>query len=409
MSSTTHIIGAGLAGLSAGLRIAESGGHVVLYEASPHAGGRCRSFYDKKLQATIDNGNHLILGANRSVLAYLETIGTLEQTITHEQPRFSFIDIRSRRHWHLQPPSRFPGIPWHEWRHLLKFMLPDARKTVADCVPEQTALFTRLVEPMCIAILNTHPREASATLFARMLKTLLMEGRQGWQCHAPANGLSPLLVDPVIARIKAGGGRVETSCAIQKIHHDGKLVTGLGTAKATIAIKAGDGVICATSPAAARNLLPEYVPELQHRPILNAHFLWPQVGKLRETMPFLGVVGGAVEWIFFHEGRLSTTTSAATEWMAQDEDTLARVLWHDVCTALFIPPDTPLPPWRIIREKRATIAATPENLTKLPGPATPLANLRLAGDYLNPHLPATLEAAIASGVESAGWMLHKKN
>lgn len=409
MSSTTHIIGAGLAGLAAGLRIADAGGHAVLYEASPHAGGRCRSFYDKKLQATIDNGNHLILGANRSVLTYLEAIGTLGQAITHEQPRFPFIDIRTRRHWHLQPPRRFPGIPWHESRHLLKFMLPAASKTVAGCIPEQTALYTRLVEPMCIAILNTHPREASAALFARMLKTLLAAGRQGWQCHAPAHGLSPLLVDPAIARIKAGGGRVKTGCAIQKIHHDGERVSQLETARGKITVGDEDGVICATSPAAAHNLLPEYVPELEHRPILNAHFLWPQAGQLRETMPFLGIIGGVVEWIFFHEGRLATTTSAATEWMALDEDTLACVLWHDVCTALFIPPDTPLPPWRIIREKRATIAATPENLAKLPAATTPLANLRLAGDYLNSHLPATLEAAIASGVESAGWMLHKKN
>ena len=74
MPRTVHVIGAGLAGLSAAVRLAGRGLAVVVHEAAPHAGGRCRSYRDAALNMVIDNGNHLVLSGNRAALEYLRVV-----------------------------------------------------------------------------------------------------------------------------------------------------------------------------------------------------------------------------------------------------------------------------------------------------------------------------------------------
>lgn len=84
--TTVHIVGAGLAGLACAVRLAGRGVPVALYEATDHAGGRARSFHDATLDRVIDNGNHLMLAGNRSVMAYLDAIGARDTLIAPEDP-----------------------------------------------------------------------------------------------------------------------------------------------------------------------------------------------------------------------------------------------------------------------------------------------------------------------------------
>ena len=67
--ATTHVVGAGLAGLACAVRLVGAGRRVALHEAAGHAGGRCRSFFDAALGCSIDNGNHLMLGGNDATMA----------------------------------------------------------------------------------------------------------------------------------------------------------------------------------------------------------------------------------------------------------------------------------------------------------------------------------------------------
>ena len=60
MQKTVHIIGAGISGLSAAVRLANANYKVHLHEATQQAGGRCRSYFDAATNLTIDNGNHLL-------------------------------------------------------------------------------------------------------------------------------------------------------------------------------------------------------------------------------------------------------------------------------------------------------------------------------------------------------------
>src|ERR1700761_9085820 len=102
MSGTVHIIGAGLAGLSAAVRLTSLGKSAVVHEATAFAGGRCRSYHDAAVGMTIDNGNHLLLSGNRAALDYLRAIGAEARLIGPPKAEFPFIDLASGEHWRLR-------------------------------------------------------------------------------------------------------------------------------------------------------------------------------------------------------------------------------------------------------------------------------------------------------------------
>ncbi|MCH2548058.1 MAG: hydroxysqualene dehydroxylase HpnE [Alphaproteobacteria bacterium] len=398
-TSTIHIIGAGLSGLAAALIAAEAGHNVILYEASAHAGGRCRSFYDKKLKTTIDNGNHLVMGANSAVLGYLTKLGTLSSCVTTSKPVYPFIDLATRHHWHFAPP-RFKGIPKSEWLHLLKLILPAKNKTVSQAIPEHTVLYKKLIEPFTLAVLNTSPKEASAALLGQLMHQLAKGGRAAWQPYVPSQSLSHSFVDPALLRIKTKGGKIHYNCAVQHIDYTNGRATMLHTHKQKISLDEKAQLIIASPAKTAMDLLPEIAADFHYSPIINAHFMWPQAGMFRDNMPFLGVINGTVQWIFFHNGRISTTTSAANALVNMPEAELAQLLWHDVCRALYLD-NAAIPPYRVIKEKRATYTASPDIVALRPQTTTSYSNVFLAGDYLASPLPATLEAAIRSGFAAA--------
>jgi uncharacterized protein with NAD-binding domain and iron-sulfur cluster len=113
----------------------------------------------------------------------------------------------------------------------------------------------------------------------------------------------------------------------------------------------------------------------------------------------LGVIGGTAEWIFTFHDRISVTISAADAIMDEDRESLARRIWADIVRALQI--DAPMPAWQIVKEKRATFAATPQQDALRPGARTASRNLFLAGDWTATGLPATLEGAVRSGDTAA--------
>jgi hypothetical protein len=165
-----------------------------------------------------------------------------------------------------------------------------------------------------------------------------------------------------------------------------------------------DSVVLAVPPWVATELLPGLKVPTKHSAIVNAHYL---VAPPKGLPSILGLIGGTAQWVFAFPDRLSVTVSGADQLVDLDRESLARTLWNDVARAHGLPEE--LPPWQIVKEKRATFAATPEQDALRPDAATEYANLVLAGDWIQTGLPATIEGAIRSGQKAAQLALRHQS
>jgi squalene-associated FAD-dependent desaturase len=404
-----HIIGAGLAGLAAAVRLTDAGRSVLLHEAAPHAGGRCRSYFDSEIACRIDNGNHLLLTGNHMALDYLERIGALGTLESPGKAVFSFVDAATKQRWTVRPnrgvlpwwilraKTRVPGTRAIEYLTARALRHADPSATVAEVLDCEQSLYRRLWEPLAVAALNTSAEQASASLFWRVLADTL--GRGGAACRplVPRDGLSETFVEPALTHLRAFGAEVRFGERLKALTFSRDRVSELVFDRGSIGLGGSDTVILAVPAAVAARLVPALtVPDL-YSPIVNAHY---RCRSLPGAPLFVGVVGSAAEWIFRKREALSVTVSAANRIVDRTADELCDLFWRDVALAYELPPH-PVPPARIVKERRATFLASPEQLKRRPGQTTGWRNLLLAGDYVDTGLPATIEGAIRSGFAAA--------
>jgi len=398
-----HVVGAGLAGLAAALSLTEGGVAVTVHESGPAAGGRCRSYFDRELGCRLDNGNHLLLSGNRAAMAFLDQVGSRHTLSGPGRPLFPFMDLDTGERWTLRPNAgriplwllsaarRVPGTRAWDYAGLLALRRAAPQTTVAAAL-RPGALYRRLLEPLAIAALNTPPETASARLLAAVVDESLASGGRACIPSFPAEGLSETLIDPALAFLAARGATVRFGSRIGAIECEADRVTRLGPQP----IGPDEAVVLAVPPTVATALLPGLQAPDQFESILNVHF---RIDADRGEAGFIGLIGGTAEWVFVKPGVVSTTTSAANRLVDTPSAVLAEHVWRDVRAALRLP--EPMPPWRVVKEKRATFAATPDQDRRRPQARTGPANLALAGDWTATGLPATIEGAIRSGRTAA--------
>src|SRR5271166_5008374 len=78
------VIGAGFAGLSAAVALAERGVRVTVLEGKPALGGRAYSFVDPNTGDFVDNGQHVLMGCYGETLDFLKRIGAYDHLVFHE-------------------------------------------------------------------------------------------------------------------------------------------------------------------------------------------------------------------------------------------------------------------------------------------------------------------------------------
>jgi squalene-associated FAD-dependent desaturase len=403
-----HIIGAGLAGLAAAVTLATPGRQIHLHEAARQAGGRCRSYRDATLDMMIDNGNHLLLSGNQAALSFLDTIGSRDQLKGPPDAAFPFVDLASQERWTLRPnagplpwwifvPSRrVPGTRALDYLQLARLMGAGRTDRIDSRVTCDGQLYHRLWQPLLLAALNTDPPESSAALAATVIRETLAKGGAACRPLVAAEGLADAFVDPALAYLQKRGVAIRFDHPLRGLTGDAARVTHLDFEDETIALGPSDAVVLAVPPPVAQSLLPELRVPTAFRAIVNAHF---KRVPPPDAPPILGLINGTAEWIFAFDDRISITISGADRLLDVPRDALAMTLWSDVKAAFRL--EDPLPPWQIIREKRATFAATPDEDGKRPGTKTRFANLALAGDWTATGLPATIEGSIRSGYRAA--------
>ncbi|MBV8165702.1 MAG: FAD-dependent oxidoreductase, partial [Alphaproteobacteria bacterium] len=377
-----HVIGAGLAGLAAAVTLAARGARVSVHEAGDHAGGRCRSYDDAALGCRLDNGNHLLLAANRNVMAYLDAIGARESLVGPAVPLFPFVDLATGKRWVLRPNRgrlpwwifsagrRIPETRPVDYLEALRLLRAPAEATVTQRVDPRRMLYQRLWAPLAIAALNTQPEEASARMLGDVLRMTFGAGGDACRPMVPAVGLSESFVDPALVRLAALGASVRFGRRLREIQTDEGGIRTLRFVGDDVDVAQGDRVVLAVPPAIAAALLPEIATPTAFRAIVNAHYriAAPRDPAMRGA-DFIGLIGGLPEWVFVKPGIASVTISAADRLVEQPSAELAATIWRDVAAALDLDAAT-VPPWRIVKERRATFAATPEQLTRRAGATT---------------------------------------
>ena len=403
-----HIIGAGLAGLSAALKLSARGDDVIVHEATAFAGGRCRSYHDASVGMTIDNGNHLLLSGNRAALDFLREVGAADRLIGPPSAEFQFFDLASAQRWTLRmndgrvpwwifdAARRVPGTHALDYLALARLLWPPAGKTVGEIVPIKGPLYWRLVEPLLLAALNIDPPHGSAKLAAAVIRETLAAGGRACRPLVARDGLSATLIEPALAMLQRRGAQVRLEHQLRALQFGTQRVDALDFGGETVALAEFDAVILAVPPYAAASLIRGLEVPTEFRAIVNAHF---RIDPPADQPPILGVINGTVEWIFAFPGRMSVTISAGDRLVDTPREELAKTIWAEVASVTGLPPD--LPPWQIVRERRATFAATPAQDLKRPDAATTWRNLVLAGDWTDTGLPATIEGAIRSGNRAA--------
>lgn len=403
-----HVIGAGLAGLAAAIELTRRGARVTLHEAAPRAGGRCRSYFDRTLGQTIDNGNHFVFSGNQAVRRYLGVLGTADRLEGPAHADFAFHDLRDGARWTLavndsplpwwvlDPSRRTPGTTLGEHLALARLALSrQGPATIADRVDSQGAFWDRVVDPMMLAVLNCPPAEGSAWLAGRFLRESFARGGRACRTMVAVPNLDAVFVDPALTWLSARGVTVRFGARLRGIAMEGDDVVALDFGAGAEPL--GDaGVVLAVPPWVAGELVAGLVVPDRFCSILNAHFACPPPPGARAIT---ALIGGTAQWVVCHPDRISITISGADDLIDADREELAARIWKDIVATLGC--DAPMPTWQIVKEKRATFAATPDQDARRPATRTRWRNLFLAGDWTQTGLPATIEGALRSGEAAA--------
>jgi squalene-associated FAD-dependent desaturase len=424
------VIGGGWAGCAAAVELAARGAAVTLYEASRTLGGRARVV--RMHGKSLDNGQHIMLGAYRETLRLMRKVGIAEKTALLRLPLqmcypdgagMDFVAARLPAPLHIGAALlRARGLTRPDKLALARFSTTarwmgwrlNQDCSVAELLErfDQTDRLIRLMwRPLCLAALNTPPERASAQVFLHVLRDSLGARRAASDMLLPRVDLSALFPAAAAAYLESRGGSVVFGAAVDALERDGD---GWRVAGAR-----HDAVVIATPPGPAATLLAPHaptgaIPAFEWEAITTVYLQYAaEVGLGR---PFLALLedADAGHWgqFVFDRGQLSAADAGllavviSTSGPALDlgNDSLPPQVAAQLAQALRRP-ELAAPLWaRVISEKRATFACTPG--LQRPDNDVGSAGLALAGDYTASDYPATLESAVRSGVAAAslvGW------
>ena len=426
------VIGGGYAGFAAAVTLATAGCAVTVFESARTLGGRARRV--EAYRITVDNGQHILLGAYAQTLALIRTVHG-----AGAEP-----ELLDRRRLRLEEPGVFrlstPALPaplhlavalllargwsWADRQATIAFMRGlrrehfrcDSALSVGSLLSGQPAAVIRaLWEPLCLAALNTPITVASAALFLNVLAAAFGARARDSDLLLPRVDLSSLFPDPAAAYVADRGGEIRKST----------MVNGLAARADGVTLRIGygeerfDAAVLAVGPHQLTHLLFDgggdprasqalnQVAAFAYEPIVTAYLKYSTPLELAHPMQKLD--GAPGQWVF-DRGQLDGPKGLAAVVISTDlpstrigHNALARSIDAQLHR---LQPSLPAPTWmQVIAERRATYACIAGLARPAPGKIAP--RLWLAGDYTDAEFPATLEAATRSGVTAAQALLRE--
>lgn len=429
--SKSIVVGAGWSGLACAYYLTKAGQQVTIIDAAPQFGGRARSIDFKG--HTVDNGQHICLGAYHTLRNLLSELGIAETSLFNILPMELFAHGKSTLHLKLPklpaPLHLLTGlltasnIPWHIKLATIKFCLSLQKINfclINDCsildllknYHQSEFIIKHLWEPIALAVMTTPINIASAQIFLNVLRLSFTRSYQDSNWYLPTIDLSAILPSHIEEYLRLNHAEIVHSQPIKQLQIKHGVCSSVQSKHITWQ---ADNVVLAIQPSQAATLIQPH-PELSdsyakltkftYQPIVTIYFEFPTAVNL--YYPMVGVLNATSQWIFDRSIAnqpciLSVVISGQGPHLALNHNELASNIMLEI-TANF--PGLPRPiNWKVINEKRAAFTCDIQIQAYRPQAPTNIKNLWLTGDYLDTGLPATLEGALLSGKRTAELIL----
>ncbi len=441
MKRRVVIVGGGLAGLAAAVRLCEADCTPIVLETRKKLGGRATSFIDPRTNAVLDNCQHVLMGCCTNLIDFYDRIGVLDRIHWHDTLHWTdgVHGIDALRRGLLPAPLHFAGAfrrmkiftkrqkraisrgMWRMVRIGARGRFEWSNRTFAqflESCDQPDDVVRRFWQPIVVSACNMDAHRVGAAYALHVFQQGFLANKWSYTMGLPSVPLWELY-DPAQQFIESHGGEVRLGCAARSISYDGTRVTGVVTADEFVDAGA---VVSAVPPDRLDKLVSDSLRradsrlqrlnEIAYSPILGVHLFFEQPVL---NLPHLVLAGFDTQWLF-NKGsddrglhHLHAVISAADAWMDLAEDEIVSRVMQDIHRAL---PDTvgvrPVEA-RTVKEKRATFAANPGFESLRPSAAAGtvglggggVENLLLAGDWCDTGWPATMESAVRSGYAAA--------